>query len=101
MEIVIEKLKNEDLKEAISIYDENYNLKTNYDRLFHIYDKIDHNPLYHNIVAKVNGKIVAMATVILHYDIVEQCRPFLTVWNFGVKKEFRKNKIGTQMFEYI
>ena len=33
MEIIIEKLKKEDLKEAISIYDNNYNLKTNYEMI--------------------------------------------------------------------
>ena len=31
--IIIEKLKKEDLKEAISIYDDNHNLKTNYEKL--------------------------------------------------------------------
>lgn len=99
--IIIEKLKKEDLKEAISIYDTNYNLTTNYDKLFDIYDEIYNNPAYHNIVAKINGEIVGLATIIINYDIVEQLKPFLTIWNFGVKKEYRRKKIGTQMFEYI
>lgn len=101
MEIIIEKLKKEDLKEAISIYDENHNLTTDYDKLMSIYDKIYNNSAYHNIVAKVNGKIVGLATVITNYDIVEELKPFLTVWNFGVKEEYRRQKIGTKMFEYI
>lgn len=99
--IIIEKLKKEDLKEAINIYDANYNLTTNYDKLFDIYDEIYNNSAYHNIVAKINGEIVGLATIIINYDIVEQLKPFLTVWNFGVKKEYRRKKIGTQMFEYI
>ena len=33
--------------------------------------------------------------------IVEELKPFLTIWNFGVKKEYRRQKIGTKMFEYI
>ena len=99
--IIIEKLKKEDLKEAISIYDANHNLTTNYDKLFNIYDGIYNNPAYHNIVAKINGEIVGLATIIINYDIVEQLKPFLTIWNFGVKKEYRRKKIGTQMFEYI
>ncbi len=70
-------------------------------KLFSIYDKIDDNPLYHNIVAKVDGKIVGFATVMIHYDIVEELKPFLTVWNFGVKEEYRRKKIGTEMFYYI
>ena len=101
MEISVEKLQRKDLKEAIEVYDENHQLKTNMDKLFSIYDKIDENPLYHNIVAKVDGKIIGFATVMIHYDIVEELRPFLTVWNFGVKKEYRRRKIGTEMFRYI
>ena len=101
MEISIEKLKKEDLKEAISIYDDNHNLTTNYDKLINIYDKIYDNSAYHNIVAKINGKIVGLATVIINYDIVEELKPFLTVWNFGIKEEYRRQKIGTKMFEYI
>lgn len=69
--------------------------------MFSIYDKIDDNPLYHNIVAKVDGEIVGFATVMIHYDIVEELKPFLTVWNFGVKEEYRRKKIGTEMFYYI
>lgn len=101
MEISVEKLQRKDLKEAIEVYDENHQLKTNMDKLFSIYDKIDENPLYHNIVAKVDGKIIGFATVMIDYDIVEELRPFLTVWNFGVKKEYRRRKIGTEMFRYI
>lgn len=101
MKVIIEKLKKEDLKDAIDIYDKNHNLTTNYDKLFAMYDDIYNNPAYHNIVAKVNDEIVGLATVIINYDIVERLKPFLTVWNFGVKEKYRKNKIGTQMFEYI
>lgn len=101
MKVIIEKLKKEDLKDAIDIYDKNHNLTTDYDKLYAVYDEIYNNPTYHNIVAKVNDEIVGLATVIINYDIVEQLKPFLTVWNFGVKEEYRRNKIGTQMFEYI
>ena len=101
MKVRVEKLQRKDLKEAIEVYDENHQLKTNMNILFSIYDKIDENPLYHNIVAKVDEKIVGFATVMIHYDIVEELRPFLTVWNFGVKKEYRRRKIGTEMFRYI
>lgn len=101
MKITIEKLKHEDLKEAISIYDENHKLTTDYDKLLKVYSDIYNNPAYHNIIAKVDGKIVGLATIIINYDIVEELKPFLTIWNFGIKKEYRRNKIGTKMFEYI
>lgn len=101
MDIIIEKLQKKDLKEAVGIYDDNHNLKTNYDKLLDIYDEIYNNSAYHNIVAKVDNKIVGLATIIINYDIVEELKPFLTVWNFGVRSEFRRKKIGTKMFEYI
>ena len=99
--LVIEKLKKDDLKEAISIYDMNHNIKTNYEKLVNNFDKINDNPDYHNIVAKLDNKIVGFATIVINHDIVEELKPFLTVWNFGVHKDYRRNKIGTRMFDYI
>lgn len=99
--LVIEKLEKKDLKEAIAIYDDNHNLKTNYEKLFKGYDDIYNNPDYLNIVAKLDGKIVGMATVIVNHDIVEELLPFLTVWNLGVHKDYRRMKIATKMIEYI
>lgn len=99
--LIIEKLQKSDLKEAISIYDSNHNLKTNYEKLFQEYNKIYNNPDYHNIVVKLDGKIVGMATIVINHDIVEELHPFLTVWNLGVHKDYRRKKIGTAMLEYI
>ncbi len=99
--LIIEKLQKSDLKEAIGIYDDNHNLKTNYERLFREYDKIYSNPDYLNIVVKIEGKIVGMASVVVNHDIVEELRPFLTVWNLGVHKDYRRKKIGKAMLDYI
>ena len=99
--LIIEKLKQEDLKEAIAIYDTNHNLKTNYEKLYEQYDSIYNNPDYYNIVAKLNGKIIGMATIVINHDIVEELHPFLTVWNLGVHKEYRRMKVGTKMLDYI
>ena len=94
MDILIEKLEKKDLKEAISIYDNNHNLKTDYEKLLNTYDNIYNNPAYHNIVAKINGEVVGLASIIINYDIVEELKPFLTIWNFGVKKDYRGQKLG-------
>ncbi len=99
--LIIEKLQKSDLREAISIYDSNHDLKTNYEKLFQEYDKIYNNPDYLNIVVKLDGKIVGMATIVINRDIVEELHPFLTVWNLGVHKDYRRKKIGTAMLEYI
>lgn len=101
MNLVIEKLKKEDLKEAINIYDENHKIKSNYQKSISAYNSIYNNPAYHNIVAKLDDKIVGFTTIIINYDIVEESKPFLTIWNFGIKQEYRRQKIGTKMFKYI
>ncbi len=99
--LIIEKLEKKDLKEAVSIYDTNHNLKTNFQKLLSEYDKIYQNPDYHNIVAKLDGKIVGMATIVINHDIVEELHPFLTVWNLGVHKDYRRQKVGTHLLDYI
>lgn len=99
--IVVNKLEKEDLKEAIAIYDINHKTKTNYDKLLKQYDDIYNNPVFHNIVAKKDGRIVGLATVVLNYDIVEELKPFLTVWNVGVHKDYRRCKVGTALLNYV
>lgn len=99
--LVIEKLVKKDLREAISIYDLNHNLTTNYEKLYQEYDKIRINSDYLNLVAKIDGKIVGFATVVINHDIVEELRPFLTVWNLGVHKDYRRMGVGTKLLEYI
>jgi len=59
--LIIEKLEKKDLKEDVSIYDTNHNLKTNFQKLLSEYDKIYQNPLcqagsrckpHHNLMIK-------------------------------------------------
>ena len=99
--LIIEKLEKKDLKEDVSIYDTNHNLKTNFQKLLSEYDKIYQNPDYHNIVAKLDGKIVGMATIVINHDIVEELHPFLTVWNLGcdfIALIAEKDNISAQKF---
>lgn len=53
------------------------------------------------IVVKFNGIIVGFAKVIIHHDIFEENNPFITIWSIRIKKEYRRLKIGTRLFEYI
>lgn len=101
MEIIVEKLKKDDLLAAIQIYDDNHDIKSNIDLALKKFDELDNLPMIHNIVAKVDGEVVGFATIIIDYDIVAELKPFLTVWNVGVKKGKRRMGIATKMFEYI
>ncbi|MDE5630917.1 MAG: GNAT family N-acetyltransferase, partial [Bacilli bacterium] len=101
MDITVEKLKREDLIEAVSIYDDNHAIESNIELVKKRFDELDNCPTMHNIVAKINGEVVGFATVIINYDIVAELKPFLTIWNVGVKKNKRRMGIATKMFEYI
>lgn len=90
MEIIVEKLKKDDLLAAIQIYDDNHDIKSNIDLALKKFDELDNLPMIHNIVAKVDGEVVGFATIIINYDIVAELKPFLTVWNVGVKKGKRR-----------
>lgn len=51
----------------------------NHEKLLDIYQNTDQNSAYCNIVAKLDGKIIGFATVIINYDIVEELKSFLTI----------------------
>lgn len=101
MDIIVEKLKISDLEIALNIYDDNHNSKSNIKLARTKFKEYDECPNMHNIVAKLDGEVVGFATVIINYDIVDELKPFLTIWNVGVKKEKRRMGIATKMFEYI
>lgn len=101
MDIIVEKLKISDLEAALNIYDDNHNSKSNIALARTKFKEYDECPNMHNIVAKLDGEVVGFATVIINYDIVDELKPFLTIWNVGVKKEKRRMGIATKMFEYI
>lgn len=101
MDIIVEKLKMSDLEAAIKIYDDNHNSKSNIELAKSKFKEYDECPHMHNIVAKIDGEVVGFATIIINYDVVNELKSFLTVWNVGVKKEKRRMGIATKMFEYI
>ena len=98
--IIIEKLTNKDLEEAVKIYDDNHDTKTNFEKLLNNYEKIENNPDYHHIVAKIDDKVVGITSLIINHDIVEDLKPFLTIWNVSVHKAYRRQKIATTLLEY-
>lgn len=101
MIVTVEKLKEDDLLASIKIYDDNHNTQTNIDLAMVKFKEYDNSPYMHNIVAKINDEVVGFATIIINNDIVEELKPFLTIWNVGVKKDKRRMGIATKMFEYI
>lgn len=101
MELIFDKLKEDDLEEVALLYDAERPVSTNRNKMLQTFSKIKDNPDYQMIVVKFNGIIVGFAKVIIHHDIFEENNPFITIWSIRIKKEYRRLKIGTRLFEYI
>lgn len=101
IDIIFDKLSENDLKEVAQLYDAERPMNTNRTKMKQTFNQIKDNPDYQMIVAKYNNEIVGFAKAIIHHDIFEENNPFVTIWSVRVKKEYRRLKIGTKLFEYI
>lgn len=90
-----------DLEGIAKLYDEERSVVTNLNKMKQTFKKIKKNPDYKMIVVKHNDIIVGFAKVIIHHDIFEENNPFATVWSVRVRKEYRRLKIGSRLFECI
>lgn len=101
LELTFDSLKEEELEEVAKLYDAERPITTNRVKMKQTFAKIKDNPDYQMITVKNNGIIVGFAKVTIHHDIFEENNPFLTTWSVRVKKEYRRQKVGTRLFEYI
>ncbi len=101
MNIIFEKLKEEDLETIATLYDLERPINTNREKMCQTFNKIKNNPDYYIIVAKLNKEVVGIANIFIHQDIFEENNPFMTIWSVRIKKEYRKQGIGRKLFQYI
>lgn len=101
MNLTYKKIDINNCEEVVKIYDDNHNLKTDIEKLKNQIIKLDNNPDYYNMVVFLNDEIVGMFTAIVNQDIVQDLKPFITIWNLGVSKKHRRKGIATEMLKYI
>mgnify|MGYP001025065381 CR=1 FL=1 len=101
LELIFDKLKEEDLEDVAQLYDAERPMNTSRTKMKQTFSQIKDNSDYQMIVAKYNNVIVGFAKAIIHHDIFEENNPFITIWSVRVRKEYRRLKIGTRLFEYI
>lgn len=99
--LTFDRLKEEELEEVAKLYDAERLITTNRAKMKQTFAKIKDNPDYQMITVKSNGIIVGFAKVTIHHDIFEENNPFFTIWSVRVKEEYRRQKVGTRLFEYI
>ena len=101
LELIFDNLKEEELEEVAQLYDVEKPMNTNRAKMKQTFSQIKDNPDYKMIVAKYNNVIVGFAMAFIHRDIFEENNPFITIWSVRVRKEYRRLKIATRLFEYI
>ena len=101
MEIKFSELEEKDLEEVAKLYDVERTKQTNREKMYHTFQTIKDNVDYKMIIGKYEDEIIAFAKAIIHHDIFEETRPFMTLWSVRVNEKYRGQKIGTRLFEYI
>ena len=101
LELTFDRLKENELEEVAKLYDAERTITTNRVKMKQTFAKIKDNSDYQMITVKNNASIVGFAKVTIHHDIFEENNPFITIWSVRVKKEYRRQKVGTRLFEYI
>lgn len=100
MDFKIRKTMIEDLEQLPDLYKSGFGKDTNVQKMYEKFDKLkdDEHYLFYSAVTK-EGELVGFMNVILHEDIVEECKDFATVWN--VRAKYKRQGIATKMFQYM
>ena len=99
----IRKTKLEDLKDLPHLYRQNYcgetNVKTDVDGMIKKFKELEKNRDYVFISAVENDKLIGFCEGVLNYEIIENQKPVLTIWNVRVLPEYRKKGVGRKLME--
>lgn len=95
--MIIERLKEKDLKQYKTLIDEAFDESNDIDSYYN-YD--ENSDKYIILVAKVDDKIVGSVTFYKLDLFTFDFQPSLEIFNVAVLKEYRKQKIAKKLFEY-
>ncbi len=100
MEFEIRRTTLEDLEQLPDLYKSGFGKDTNVQKMYEKFNKLknDEHYLFYSAVT-TDGELVGFMNVILHEDVVEECKDFATVWN--VRAKYKRQGIATKMFQYM
>ncbi len=100
MEFEIRRTTLEDLEQLPNLYKSGFGKDTNVQKMYEKFNKLknDEHYLFYSAVT-TDGELVGFMNVILHEDVVEECKDFATVWN--VRAKYKRQGIATKMFQYM
>lgn len=100
-ELVFDILKENELEQVIKLYDVERTIKTNIEKSKLVFKEVINDSSICMITAKIKGEIIGFAQLQIHKDIFEEYNPYITVWSVRIKKEYRRKRFGTKLFEQI
>lgn len=99
--LVFDRLKSSELEEVKKLYDNERPNETNFGLMKESFKKLENNPDYIFVTAKINDEIVGFIEVHIHHDIFEECKDYMSLWALRVKESYRRMGIATEMIKYV
>lgn len=100
--ITIEKVTKDDIEELSKLYEELLEKKSNLEKFYDIFEKIDSNDSYILVGAKdENSRLVGTVMGIVCHDLGGDCRPFMVIENLVVNSECKGQGVGRKLMMYI
>lgn len=100
-DLIFDTLKESELEQVINLYDAERPIKTNIEKSKLVFKEVMNDTSNIMVTAKIEDEIIGFANIEIHKDIFENCNPYITVWSFRIKKEYRRKKCGTKLFTHI
>ena len=99
------KTKISDLAQLPNLYRQNYmgetSAETNISGMIKKFKMLSKNKDYIFVSAIEGNTLVGFCEGVLNYEIIENQKPVLTIWNMRVMTEFRNKGIGTKLMELL
>lgn len=88
------------MEQLPDLYKSGFGKDTNVQKMYEKFNKLknDEHYLFYSAVT-ADGELVGFMNVILHEDVVEECKDFATIWN--VRAKYKRQGIATKMFQYM
>ena len=76
-------------------------LETNYEGMLNKFEKLIRSDDYKFVSALDKDRLVGFCSIVVNHDIVENQKPILMLWNLRVHPDYRSQKIGKSIMEFI
>lgn len=94
-------MKEEDIQGVCDLCSQAFGEAAPIEDVQEVYRLCKHNPAYHFIVGKCDGKVVAYTTMVIFYNLCDGFNAYATLWSVCVDENYRRQGVATQMFEEL